>query len=114
MQSVSHFFDLEIVIHGLQIFIDAFNLASQLHGELEEGQEMISMQQFSLLLMDWINPEKSVDVLVYDWPRRPFSRLSYFHRMPELTPNKNFHAYLAVDILLALYDEDKDGEQVSS
>ncbi|KAG7448853.1 ARM repeat-containing protein [Guyanagaster necrorhizus] len=75
------------------IFINAFNLASHLHDELEEEQEMISLQQFALLLMDWTNPEKSVDV------------------MPEHTPNKNFHAYLAVDILLALYDEDKNDNE---
>ncbi|KAK0494637.1 nuclear condensing complex subunit [Armillaria luteobubalina] len=101
-QCLSYFFpvycysSLENQARMQSIFIDAFNLASQLHGELEEGQEMISLQQFSLLLMDWINPEKSVDV------------------MPELTPNKNFHAYLAVDILFALYDEDKDGELTPS
>ncbi|PBK90011.1 ARM repeat-containing protein [Armillaria gallica] len=98
-QCLSYFFpvycysSLENQARMQSIFIDAFNLASQLHGELEEGQEMISLQQFSLLLMDWINPAKSVDV------------------MPELTPNKNFHAYLAVDILLALYDEDKDDNE---
>ncbi|KAK0449796.1 nuclear condensing complex subunit [Desarmillaria tabescens] len=101
-QCLSYFFpvycysSLENQARMQSIFINAFNLASRLHDELEEDQEMISLQQFSLLLMDWTNPEKSVDV------------------MPEQTPNKNFHAYLAVDILLALYDEDKNGGQVLS
>ncbi|KAK0203511.1 nuclear condensing complex subunit [Desarmillaria ectypa] len=98
-QCLSYFFpvycysSLENQARMQSIFINAFNLASRLIDELEEDREMISLQQFSLLLVDWTNPEKSVDV------------------MPEQTPNKNFHAYLAVEILLALYDEDKNDNE---
>ncbi|KAF8962585.1 nuclear condensing complex subunit [Flammula alnicola] len=44
------------------IFMPTFDLAVQMHEDLEDGQEMISPYQFGLLMVDWTNPQKAVEM----------------------------------------------------
>ncbi|KAI3616327.1 condensin subunit cnd3 [Moniliophthora roreri] len=71
------------------IFISAFDLASRVHEELEEDQEMISLHQFGLLFVDWTDPTKLLNA------------------PPKDANDQNVHPDLAISILLALYDSDR-------
>lgn len=73
------------------IFIPAFDFVSRTYEEIEEGQEMISPYQFGLLLIDWTNPQRTAEIVAK-------------------TGNQEVHVDLAVDILLALYDEERSVE----
>ncbi|KAG7094853.1 hypothetical protein E1B28_005661 [Marasmius oreades] len=73
-------------------FMPAFDLVARVRDELEEDQEMISLYQFGLLIIDWTDASKLLNA--------PTSE----------TSDKNIHADLALDILLALYDSDRDDE----
>ncbi|THV00743.1 hypothetical protein K435DRAFT_718742 [Dendrothele bispora CBS 962.96] len=73
------------------IFIKVFDLAVKVHEQLDDDQEMISLAQFGLLLVDWMDPNKLVKL-----PNVGYSN------------NANAHDELAVEILLALYDSDRD------
>ncbi|KIY72680.1 hypothetical protein CYLTODRAFT_19435 [Cylindrobasidium torrendii FP15055 ss-10] len=72
------------------IFLQAFEHATELRDELEEGEDMITLQQLSTLMMDWTNQEKSVD---------------------KTHDKKQVHASLAVDLLKALYDSERTDEE---
>lgn len=40
----------------------AYDLVRQVHGELSVDEEMITPYQFGLLLVDWTDPQKLVNV----------------------------------------------------
>ncbi|KAF8635423.1 hypothetical protein AX15_000413 [Amanita polypyramis BW_CC] len=70
------------------IFMNAFDLFVNLHEESDSDEIMISPYQFGLLMVDWTNSQKAANVNGSSVPR-------------------NIHADVAVDILRALYDEDR-------
>ncbi|GLB42179.1 putative nuclear condensing complex subunits, C-term domain [Lyophyllum shimeji] len=76
------------------IFIIAFDLFMRARESLDEDQEMITPQQFGLLLVDWTNPQKSAEVLKTE------------------VPSQDTHVELAVDILGALYDSERSDEEL--
>lgn len=39
-----------------------FDLAARMHEDLDEDQEMISLHQFGLLMLDWTNPQKAAEM----------------------------------------------------
>ena len=45
-----------------QIFISTFDLAVRMHEDLDEDQEMITLHQFGLLMLDWTNPQKAAEM----------------------------------------------------
>ncbi|KAF9043571.1 hypothetical protein BDZ89DRAFT_236873 [Hymenopellis radicata] len=72
------------------IFVEAFNHAGRLRDELDDDEpDMISPQQFVVLMTDWTDQEKSVDVL------------------PDQAEQKHIHAAVAIDLLRELYDSDR-------
>ncbi|KAL0960210.1 hypothetical protein HGRIS_011843 [Hohenbuehelia grisea] len=75
------------------IFMTTYDLVKKVYEELDEDQEMISPQQFGLLMVDWTNPQKAEKV-----------------RAQAPGPLKDPHADLAVDILKELYDSERNGE----
>ena len=42
-----------------QIFISTFDLAARMSEDLNEDQEMITLHQFGLLMLDWTDPQKA-------------------------------------------------------
>ncbi|KIK68659.1 hypothetical protein GYMLUDRAFT_68514 [Collybiopsis luxurians FD-317 M1] len=79
------------------IFIQAFDLATRLYEQFEDEQKedprVISLHQFGLLMIDWTDMTKLVDKVP---PPKPTDR--------------HPHANLALDILLTLYDSDREDE----
>ncbi|KAJ4489926.1 nuclear condensing complex subunit [Lentinula aciculospora] len=79
------------------IFINAFDLATRMHEDLEEEQKedprLVSLHQFGLLMIDWTDMTKLVEKVP----------------PPKLT-DRNPHADLAVCLLLALYDSERTDE----
>ncbi|GBE88890.1 hypothetical protein SCP_1402980 [Sparassis crispa] len=65
----------------------AYDLVVRVHQELGEDEEMITPYQFGLLLIDWTNPQKSVNVEAAS------------------TGVTDVHVDLAIDIVKALHDE---------
>jgi condensin complex subunit 3 len=45
-----------------QIFISTFDLAVRMREDLDEDQEMITLHQFGLLMLDWTNPQKAAEM----------------------------------------------------
>lgn len=45
-----------------QVALTAYDLVTQVYSELSEDEEMISPYQFGLLLVDWTDPQKLVNV----------------------------------------------------
>lgn len=43
----------------------ALDLASRVHEQLDEDQEMISPYQFGLLMLDWTDPHKAAQRYFY-------------------------------------------------
>lgn len=43
----------------IQIFVNAYDLAVDLHDQLEDDQEMIAPYQFGQLMVDWTSPAKA-------------------------------------------------------
>ncbi|KAF8069093.1 nuclear condensing complex subunit [Lyophyllum atratum] len=76
------------------IFITAFDLFMRARESLDDDQEMITPQQFGLLLVDWMNPQKSAEVLKTE------------------VQGRNTHVEVAVDILGALYDSERSDEEL--
>ncbi|KAG5636580.1 hypothetical protein H0H81_007551 [Sphagnurus paluster] len=76
------------------IFIGAFDLFMRAKENLDEDQEMITPQQFCLLLADWTNPQKSAEILKTGIRER------------------NTHVEMAVDILGVLYDSERSDEEL--
>ena len=37
-------------------------MAARMHEDLDEGQEMISLHQFGLFMLDWTNPQKAAEM----------------------------------------------------
>ncbi|KAK1232890.1 chromosome condensation complex Condensin, subunit G [Marasmius sp. AFHP31] len=74
------------------VFMSAFDLAVQVRDELEDDQEMITLHQFGTLFVDWTNAGNLLNAPAKD------------------TSDKTVHADLAISILLALYDSDRDDD----
>ncbi|KAJ4495704.1 nuclear condensing complex subunit [Lentinula edodes] len=79
------------------IFSEAFDLASQMHEDLEDEQKedpkLVSLHQFGLLMIDWTDMTKLVE------------------RVPQPKPSdRNPHADLALQLLLALYDSERSDD----
>ncbi|KAL0058503.1 chromosome condensation complex Condensin, subunit G [Marasmius tenuissimus] len=74
------------------VFMSAFDLAVQVRDELEDDQEMITLHQFGTLFVDWTNAGNLLNA-----PAKDIS-------------DKKVHADLAISILLALYDSDRDDD----
>ena len=45
-----------------QIFISTFDLAARMREDLNEDQEMITLHQFGLLMLDWTDPQKAAEM----------------------------------------------------
>ncbi|KAJ3782510.1 nuclear condensing complex subunit [Lentinula aff. detonsa] len=79
------------------IFIDAYYLATQMHevldNEQEEDPRLVSLHQFGLLMIDWMDMTKLAGKVL----------------LPQPT-DRNPHADLAMNILLALYDSERDDD----
>ncbi|KAF5389537.1 hypothetical protein D9757_004209 [Collybiopsis confluens] len=79
------------------IFIQAFDLAARLYEQFDDEQKedsrVISLNQFGLLMVDWTDLTKLLDNVP-----------------PPKSTDRHPHADLAQDILLALYDSDRDDE----
>ncbi|KAJ7785293.1 nuclear condensing complex subunit [Mycena maculata] len=73
------------------VFMEAFDEVVKMHDALEEGETMVSPQQFGLLVVDWTDARKGAEGPT---PLQP----------------RNVHADLAVDVLMALYDSDRRSE----
>ncbi|KAJ7167346.1 nuclear condensing complex subunit [Mycena crocata] len=73
------------------IFMPAFDEVVRMHDDLGEDQTMVTPQQFGLLIIDWTDSRKAAETATPSYPCQ-------------------IHADLAVDILLALYDSDRRGE----
>ncbi|KAL0578384.1 chromosome condensation complex Condensin, subunit G [Marasmius crinis-equi] len=74
------------------VFMSAFDLAARVRDELEEDQEMISLHQFGMLIIDWTNAANLLNAPAKE------------------TSDKKVHADLAISTLLALYDSERDDE----
>ncbi|KAJ3774574.1 nuclear condensing complex subunit [Lentinula raphanica] len=79
------------------IFIDAFNIITRIHDDLEDDQKedpkLVSLHQFGLLMVDWMDMTKLAD------------------KVPQPKPtDRNPHAELALDLLMALYDSERSDE----
>ncbi|KAF8875410.1 nuclear condensing complex subunit [Gymnopilus junonius] len=98
-QCLSYFFPVysyssrESQIRMSSIFMSTFDLALRMHEDLDEDQEMISLHQFGLLMVDWTNPQKAAQIEV-EGPKDQAS-----------------HVNVAVEILVALYDSDRTVDQ---
>ncbi|KAJ8082006.1 hypothetical protein PM082_007852 [Marasmius tenuissimus] len=87
--------------------MSAFDLAVQVRDELEDDQEMITLHQFGTLFVDWTNAGNLLNA--YAGLFRPFSD-SHSYRPAKDISDKKVHADLAISILLALYDSDRDDD----
>ena len=45
-----------------QIFISTFDKAARMREDLDEDEEMISLHQFGLLMLDWTDPQKAAEM----------------------------------------------------
>ncbi|PFH49330.1 hypothetical protein AMATHDRAFT_76233 [Amanita thiersii Skay4041] len=70
------------------IFMQAFDLFVRLHEESDPDEEMITPHQFGLLMVDWTNSQKAANIT-------------------GIEAQRNVHADVAVDLLRALYDEER-------
>ena len=89
------------------MFISAFDLAVRVRDELEDDQEMITLQQFGTLFIDWTNASSLLNA--YGPLFLSLSVTQVCYRPAKDTSDKKVHADLAISILLALYDSDRDG-----
>jgi len=48
--------------------LTAYDEAKRVHDELDDDQEMISPSDFALMLVDWTDPTKAVQMLVASYP----------------------------------------------
>jgi hypothetical protein len=53
---------LSVFAHVLQLFLNAYDEAKRIHEELDDDQEMISPSDFGLMLVDWTDPTKAVQM----------------------------------------------------
>ncbi len=77
---------------------------------MEEDQDMINPLQFGQLLVDWTDPSKIVNAYVL--------RLLYWshlittcidNRAPQDQTTSLVHVHLAIDLVKAMYDNDRSG-----
>jgi hypothetical protein len=45
-----------------QIFISTFDLAARMREDLNEDQEMITLHQFGLLMLEWTDAQKAAEM----------------------------------------------------
>ena len=45
-----------------QIFMSTFDLVARMREDLNEDQEMITLHQFGLLMLDWTDPQKAAEM----------------------------------------------------
>ncbi|KAF4564848.1 hypothetical protein EYR40_011021 [Pleurotus pulmonarius] len=75
------------------VFMSAYDQVVRVHEELDDGQEMITPLQFALLLTDWLDPDKTAAA-----------------QGTVKTASRNIHMDLAVDVLRALFDEERTAD----
>ncbi|KAI5122625.1 hypothetical protein M0805_008714 [Coniferiporia weirii] len=73
------------------IFITAYDLVSRVYEDMDDDQDMITPLQFGQLLLDWTDSSKVVGVFRPDAPDNP----------------SPVHINLAIDIIRALYDNER-------
>ncbi|KAG5642733.1 hypothetical protein DXG03_002278 [Asterophora parasitica] len=78
------------------IFISTFDLFLRARENLDDGQDMITLSQFGLLLTDWTNPLKSAEM----WGLKTD------------VGDHHTHVELSLDILRALYDSERSDEEL--
>ncbi|EAU89293.2 condensin subunit Cnd3 [Coprinopsis cinerea okayama7 len=72
------------------MFLSAYDHAKRLHEELDDDQDMISPADFGLMFVDWSDPTKAVHIAD-----------------AELSESENAHIDLGIQVLSALYDEER-------
>ncbi|KAJ2934154.1 hypothetical protein H1R20_g2926, partial [Candolleomyces eurysporus] len=72
------------------IFLTAYDQAKKMHDDLDEDQEMISPYDFGLMIVDWSDPTKAIQITG-----------------TERSETESAHVELAIQLLSALYDEDR-------
>ncbi|RXW17080.1 hypothetical protein EST38_g8776 [Candolleomyces aberdarensis] len=72
------------------IFLTAYDQAKKMHDDLDEDQEMISPYDFGLMIVDWSDPTKAIQITG-----------------TERSETQSAHVDLAIQLLSALYDEDR-------
>jgi condensin complex subunit 3 len=45
-----------------QVFMSTFDLVARMREDLNEDQEMITLHQFGLLMLDWTDPQKAAEM----------------------------------------------------
>ena len=86
-----------------QLFLDLFAQITEMYSELEEGQTMVNPFQIASMLVDWMDPEKTVYVLpsyVSDIPAHFLTSEVAGRKKDDAV-----HIDLAADIVKALFDE---------
>ncbi|KAJ7701145.1 nuclear condensing complex subunit [Mycena rosella] len=73
-----------------EVFVETFETVARVHDDLGEGQTMVTPQQFGMLVVDWTDARKAAHA--------------------GADTHTDVHAELAVDILLALYDSDRESK----
>ena len=79
----------------VQVLVKTLELIIQTYEELEDDQDMVSPLQFGQLLIDWTDPTKVVGA-------------------NECDDTPQVHLHLAIDIIRALYDNERAGKSLNS
>ncbi|KAF9648455.1 ARM repeat-containing protein [Thelephora ganbajun] len=73
-----------------ELFLPLFAQITEMYSELEEGQTMVNPLQLASMLVDWMDPEKTVYVP---------------SEVPGRKKDDNVHVDLAADVVKALFDD---------
>ncbi|KIY53262.1 hypothetical protein FISHEDRAFT_33685 [Fistulina hepatica ATCC 64428] len=105
------------------VFIKALDLVIRAHEELASDpdidmveQHMVSPLQFATMLIEWTDPQQRVEVQQPKTDKDRFVVLLYTEAYTNATSREaiesdvNVHGDLAIDILVAFYDEERTGE----
>ena len=103
------------------MFLSAYDHAKRLHEELDDDQDMISPADFGLMFVDWSDPTKAVHMYVpstapffFFCPlflaRQTLTDVLWCSADAELSESENAHIDLGIQVLSALYDEERTGE----
>jgi condensin complex subunit 3 len=97
-----------------KIFITVYDLVNHVHSELPPDQVMISSYQLGVLIIEWTSPLKAALASVLQR-----SLLDLYLRILcrgglDTADGHNVHIDLAIDIVAALYDSDRNGMRHSS
>lgn len=91
-----------------QVFMDTYDLFVKLHEESDPSECMISPHQFGMLMLDWTNSQKAASMWGWLHPAWYSADIESYCRNSTSIP-RNVHADLAVDILKALYVDERSG-----